>query len=145
MIYVQIGGYISCSTTICANSMRLFTYTASEQYCKRCKEKVLLFDCLSFRWRVSAKWAVCNIVRSLHGQVILLTELNSTNIAHICSLGKIHSNHSERSFRCHCPCLACLTTSWFCTFCQSVPFFSPTAASNQFQFITYFERSWSVI
>ena len=68
--------------------MRLFTYTASEQYCKRCKEKVLLFDCLSFRWRVSAKWAVCNIVRSLHGQVILLTELNSTNIAHICSLGK---------------------------------------------------------
>ena len=32
-------------------------------------EKYLLFDCLQSRWRVSAKWAVCNIVRSLHGQV----------------------------------------------------------------------------
>ena len=112
----------------------------------RLQEKGLLFDCMQSRWRVSAKWAVCNIVRRLHGQVnrdllsswedamrllkqkmgnkikgthgqvMLFTQLNSPNIAHFCAFGKICSNDPERNFRCYCPCLASLAMDWFCTF-----------------------------
>ena len=58
-------GHTSCSTI---NSLHLLTlYSVISRFKQEMDRK--MFDCLQSRWRVSSKWAICNIVRSLHGQV----------------------------------------------------------------------------